>query len=128
MTYVDTSVLLAFIFAEDRVPPDSFWKGPLTSSRLAEYEVWTSIHARKSRREHADAARALLGRLAWVELAPAVLARALEPFPIPVRTLDALHLASMCFLRERTPSLEVATYDEKLAAAARSLKLKVVAP
>jgi hypothetical protein len=36
-----------------------------------------------------------------IELAPAVLSRPLEPFPLPVRTLDALHLASIEFLRAR---------------------------
>jgi type IV pilus assembly protein PilB len=30
-----------------------------------------------------------------------VLARALEPFPVPLRTLDALHLAAVAFLRGR---------------------------
>ena len=34
-----------------------------------------------------------------IESAPPVLARALEPFRIPVRTLDALHLATIEYLR-----------------------------
>ena len=44
--------------------------------------------------------RQLVGRVALLELAPPVLSRVLEPFPVVVRTLDALHLASLEFLRE----------------------------
>ena len=34
-----------------------------------------------------------------VEMVPPVLKRALEPFPTPVRTLDAIHLAAIEFIR-----------------------------
>ena len=47
--------------------------------------------------------------------------RALEPFPRPVRTLDALHLASSEFLRERQPAIRLATYDSRQAAAAKAM-------
>jgi predicted nucleic acid-binding protein len=63
----------------------------------------------------------LIGRLALVELAPPVLARALEPFPLPVRTPDALHLASAEFLRGQGQKLSLASYDERLSAAARRM-------
>jgi hypothetical protein len=49
------------------------------------------------------------------------LARALEPFPGTVRTLDALHLASVEFLRNRGQSVELATYDKRLMEAAQAL-------
>jgi predicted nucleic acid-binding protein len=126
--YVDTSVLLARLLAEDRSPPDAFWSGALVGSRLLQYETWTRIHARGAGESHGDAARNLLGRVAFLELAPPVLERALEPFPTPVRTLDALHLASACFLRDRDRTLEVATYDDRFASAAEALGLPVVRP
>ena len=56
-------------------------------------------------------------------LAPPVLARALEPFPSPVRTLDALHLASMEFLRAHGQIVNLASYDDRLRAAARALRI-----
>lgn len=62
-----------------------------------------------------------MGRIALLELVSPVLSRALEPFPRPVRTLDALHLASAEFLRERQPSMRLATYDARQAAAARAM-------
>ncbi len=125
MIYLDTSVVLAQLLAEDRIPPEALWHETLVSSRLLEYETWTRIHARRLERSHGEAVRALLGRVAFLELAPTVLARALEPFPRPVRTLDALHLASMDFLRTQGQALRLASYDEQLLTAARALKIAV---
>ena len=122
MIYLDTSVALAHLLAEDRAPPDRLWQEPLISSRLIEYEIWTRIHARKLTRSHADEVRSLLSRLALIELATPVLARALEPFPKPVRTLDALHLASMEFLRSQGQSVTLASYDERVTNCARALR------
>jgi hypothetical protein len=41
MIYVDTSVILADLLAEDVHPPPGFWQESLVSSRVLEYEVWT---------------------------------------------------------------------------------------
>jgi hypothetical protein len=69
--------------------------------------------------------RALLGRVALLELAAPVLARALEPFPMPVRTLDAFHLASLEFLKSHGQTVRLASYDERLLSAARRLGVEV---
>jgi len=122
LIYLDTSVALAHLLAEDRTPPERLWQEPLISSRLIEYEIWTRIYARKLARSHSDDVRALLGRLALIELAPPVLARALEPFPKAVRTLDALHLASMDFLQKQGQSVTLASYDDRLINGARALR------
>lgn len=37
MIYLDTSVALAHLLAEDRQPPASLWDETLVSSRLLEY-------------------------------------------------------------------------------------------
>ena len=121
MIYLDSSVALAHLLTEDRIPPDDLWQTPLTSSRLLEYEVWTRIHAHRLGTTHGDEVRSLLSRVALVELAPPVLARALEPFSRPVRTPDALHLASMEFLRGLGQRLTLATYDNRLASAGHDL-------
>jgi hypothetical protein len=119
--YVDSSVALAWLLAEDRAPPDLFWQGTLAASRLLEYEIWNRIHAHGLGRSHGEGVRDLIGRLALIELTPSVLARALEPFPRPVRTLDSLHLASMEFLRGQGQRVELASYDARLLAAAAAL-------
>jgi hypothetical protein len=115
--------LLAHLLTEDQVLPESIWRQLLVSSRLLEYEIWNRIHARRLGRTHDDEVRALVGRVALLELVPVVLARALEPFPIPVRTLDALHLASINFLLTRRQRVELASYDERLRAGARALDI-----
>ena len=126
MIYVDTSVILAQLLAEDRRPSGEFWEAPLICSRMLEYEVWNRLHARKLGESHGEAARLLIGRLAVLELAPPVLARALEPFPKPVRTLDALHLASADFLREQGQDVLVASYDKRFLTAAGAMKFETV--
>jgi predicted nucleic acid-binding protein len=125
--YLDTSVVLAHVLVEDRRPPPSLWQEALFSSRLLEYEVWVRLNARNLHQSHANVAHALTNRITFVELKPETLERALEPFPVPVRTLDALHLASMAFLLRHGQSVELATYDERLAAAARALSIPIAA-
>jgi hypothetical protein len=125
LIYLDTSAALAQLLAEDRSPPERLWQEPLISSRLLEYEIWTRIHGRKLARSHGDEVRTLLGRIALVELSQPVLTRALEPFPRPVRTLDALHLASMDFLRKQGQSITLASYDDRLINAARALRVPI---
>jgi uncharacterized protein len=123
--YLDSSVALAQIFAEDVSPPGDLWDEPLASSRLLHYEVWNWVHARRLALPHGDKVRDLLDMLIVVELTPLVLARALDPFPTPVRTLDALHLATMDFLRGQGQPLQLASYDGRLLTAARALGIPV---
>ncbi len=127
MIYLDTSVALAHLLAEDRHPPDTMWSRPLVSSRILEYEAWNRIHALGLALSHGEALRLLVGRIALLELVPPVLSRALEPFPLPVRTLDALHLASLEFLRSHGQRVELATYDDRMTAAARAMRIPLAA-
>ena len=130
MIYLDTSVALAWLLAEDRRPPATLWANTLSSSRLLEYEVWTRLYSRGLADSHGGAARSLIGRLALLELAPPVLARALEPFPTatPVRTLDALHLASCEYLRGLGQTVTLASYDRRITAVARAMEISIYEP
>ena len=123
--YLDTSVALAQLLAEDRGPALEFWGESLISSRLFEYEIWNVIHARKLGRTHGDAARTLVGRTALIELISSILDRATEPFPTAIRTLDALHLSSIVFLAESGQDIELATYDMNMTKAARALGIRI---
>ena len=67
----------------------------------------------------------MIGRVALLELLPPVLARALEPFPTPVRTLDALHLASLDFLRQQGQAIQLASYDDRMLKAAAAMAVKI---
>ena len=121
MIYLDTSVLLARLLAEDRQPADGLWNDTLVASRLLEYEVWTRLHARGLAESLGEAARNLLGRVAFIELVPSVLGRAIDGFPVPVRTLDALHLASFGHLLDHGQVLRLASYDSRMVEAAAAL-------
>jgi len=123
--YLDSSVALCHLLTEDRLVPEQLWQESLVSSRLLEFEIWTRINARRLDRSHGDHVRALVGRVALIELTPPVLARALEPFPKPVRTLDALHLASIDFLRKQGQTVTLASYDSRLIDAARALRIPI---
>jgi predicted nucleic acid-binding protein len=127
LTYVDSSVVLAYLFAEARFPPESFWRQRLTSSRLLEYEIWNRIHARRAGPASSVSARALLAGTELVDLSRSVLARALEPWPVPVRTLDALHLATADYLRRQGEPVELASYDNRLVAAVQALGIPLAA-
>ena len=121
MIYLDSSVALAHLLAEDRFPSQALWKQPLVSSRLLECEVWNRINAHRLQNSHGDAVRDLIGRVAMIEIIGPVLTRALQPFPVPVRTLDAIHLAALEFIRAQKQNVQLASYDERLLAAARVL-------
>jgi hypothetical protein len=57
MIYIDTSVALAQLLAEDRMPPIRLWQETLVASRLLIYELWTRIHARGLDESHVELAR-----------------------------------------------------------------------
>jgi hypothetical protein len=127
LIYLDSSVALGRLLGEGRAPRESLWADPIVSSRLLEYEVWNRINARGMGGALADAVAVLMEPITFVEFARTVLRRALEPFPIPVRTLDALHLATIEFLRAQGEPVELASYDNRLLAAAQALGISLAA-
>jgi hypothetical protein len=74
---------------------------------------------------HGDAVRNLIGRVAMIEMVGPVLERALRPFSVPVRTLDAIHLSALEFVRAQKQNVQLASYDERLLSAARLLGITV---
>jgi predicted nucleic acid-binding protein len=125
--YLDSSVLLASIFQEQRSPPVELWEQELTASRLLEYEVWTRLNAYGLAASHGARAKARLDRVNFVELNEWALVRALAPFPVAVRTLDALHLATMTYLHAQGQQVELSSYDNRLIAAAAALDIPLAA-
>jgi predicted nucleic acid-binding protein len=124
--YIDSSVILAQLFSEDRQPRETLWQELLVSSRLLEYEVWNRALARSDPppRKEIEAA---LRKVEMTEMSPAALRRALSPFPVAVRTLHALHLATAEYLRRQGESVELASYDNRLLAGARAIQIPIAA-
>lgn len=91
------------------------------SSRLLEYEVLNRLHVRSISGAAFEVAVSLIKSMYLLDLAPDVLARARDPFPIAVRTLDGLHLASLTHLRRTEPLVRLASYDRRMRDAAIAL-------
>jgi hypothetical protein len=125
LIYLDSSVVLARVFAEANSPSDAFWLQRFTSSKLLEYEVMNRVNQRADVAQRADNARVLIDNVELVDLPPVALARALAPFPTPVKTLDGLHLATMDYLRANGQTFRLASYDRRLIAAASAMGVAV---
>ena len=126
MVYVDTSVFIAHLLSEDRRPTQDLWQESMASSRLLEIEAWNRLHA--PAREHlGERLRLLLDRLYLLEMDTVVLGRAIEPFPIPIRALDAIHLASADYLRTTGRDVSIATYDARMRGAAERMGFEIYA-
>jgi hypothetical protein len=119
--YLDSSVALAKLLAEPCDTPNAFWRQSLVSSRLLEYEIWTRVHALRLAQKLEAQIYELIDLVKLVEMSPLVLARALEAFPVPLRTLDTLHLATVEYLRDLGEEIALASFDSRLLAAARAL-------
>jgi predicted nucleic acid-binding protein len=71
-------------------------------------------------------AQAVVEQISVIELTEAIRARAARLGPDTLRSLDALHLATALELGDDLAA--VVTYDARMAAAATSLGLAVLAP
>lgn len=59
-------------------------------------------------------------------VSPNIVERARHPFPAePIRTLDAIHLASALAVRSAVPGLELLTLDDRIRRAAKELGFHV---
>jgi len=61
-----------------------------------------------------------------LRIGPEIVERARQPFPgNPIRTLDAIHLASLLVARSAVAGLELLSLDERIRGAARRLGVRV---
>jgi len=134
-TYVDTSVLLRIILREAGALDDLRAQGGWVSSELLDVESRRTIDRLRLRGSvtAAEASERLAAIARWLEaidlvlLRPVVLARAGEPLPVSLGTLDAIHLATALVWRDRTGEpLLVATHDDAFGQAARSFGFEVM--
>ena len=94
------------------------------SSRIAEVEVVRAV--RRARPAAMSDAEAVLSRVGLVEIDAGILGVAAALRPSELRTLDAIHLASALSLGDDLG--EMVVYDDRLAAAAATVGVAVVAP
>lgn len=133
--YVDTSALLRLVLGEADALDELRSADLLVSSELLAVESLRTIDrlrvqglltaAEAIRRR--DIADEWFDAIDLVLLRAPVLARASEPMPSPLGTLDALHLATALVWRDRMGQpLSVATHDDALAQAARAFGFAVM--
>jgi uncharacterized protein len=125
MIYLDTSVVLAALFNEHIRPPQSFWAADMFSSRLLQYEVSVRLNAVSRPPQAVALAKRFFETVNFISLARPVLERVLLPFPVQVRTLDAIHLATAISLVDQGLDLQLATYDKRLSVAAQACGVKL---
>ena len=124
MIYLDSSVALAQLLAEDRRPPTDLWTESLVSSRLLEFEIMNVLRVRGHERTHEGMAKDLLARVGLLELIPEVVG-SIRGKAASARTLDMLHLASAAFLLENGAEIQLASYDSRMLDGARKLRIPV---
>ena len=133
--YLDSSVLLRKVLGEPGMLAQ--WKDVEAgvSSALIVVECLRTIDRLKLRgalspkqaARHHTKMFELFDAIEVVEISRPILSRASSPFPTPLGTLDAIHLATALAYRDiRGIKLTLATHDKMLATAARAMGLTVI--
>jgi predicted nucleic acid-binding protein len=134
IAYVDSSVLLRFVLLEEH--PLREW--PLITQRIS--SVLLHIECRRrvdrarltTRNEHTMAGyrNLLFEKLEGVDLFTVtneIIAYASQAYPLAIRSLDAIHLATALDWQQRNKQdLAFATHDGGLASAARAVGFRVL--
>ena len=135
IAYLDSSVLLRRILGQPGSLEEWPRIDPGISSALAEVECLRTLDRMRLKGDYTDDVVAerrraiydVLNSIAVVEITSAVLARAAQPFPTAIRTLDAIHLATALLWKEQAgQDLTMATHDRALAVSAKAMGLQVV--
>ena len=135
IAYLDTSALLRLVLGEAGALVELLNAEALVSSELLAVEALRTLDRLRLQgalsTEEAASRRGLVSE--WLEavdlvlLSRPVLVRASEPFPTPLGTLDALHLATALVWQDRTnQQVVLATHDRHLALAARSFGMQAL--
>jgi predicted nucleic acid-binding protein len=134
IAYLDTSALLRLVLREPDAIEELRACEALVSSELIAVESLRTIDRLRLQGALSteDAASRRETATEWLEavdlvlLQRPILARASEPFPTPLGTLDALHLSTALVWQDRMgQALVMATHDRDLALAARSFGFDV---
>ena len=135
IAYLDSSVLLRKVLRQSGSLKEWTVVRTGVASALAETECLRTLDRLRLRAGLSDQELArrratvfrLLDSLEVVEVTAPVLARAAQPLPTELGTLDAIHLATALLWREHSgDDIVMATHDASLALAARACGLMVL--
>jgi len=125
--YLETSAVLRWLFGEPDAPAIARRiqeaAEPVCSALTLLEANRALVRAERERRRWGGRLRLLRRQLGvasadWnvLEITPDIRIRAAEAFPVePVRTLDAIHLATALLLARAFPGLSVLTFDGRIA-------------
>lgn len=134
IAYIDTSALLRIVLREPGALDDLRTYDGLVSSELIAVDSARTIDRLRMQGALSmdETAERIIAVNEWLEaidlvlVRPPVLSRASDPMPMPIGTLDAIHLATALVWRDRIgPLPELATHDEALGTAARAFGFEV---
>ena len=135
IAYIDSSVLLRFVLDQPDPLSDLLRIEGRVTSLVAEVECLRAVESARTRGqldmdESADRRRlvhAYLRRMRRLPVTASVLRRAGEAYPLPVKSLDTIHLASALLLRDREArDLVFATHDRQLGRLAAVMDFPVI--
>jgi predicted nucleic acid-binding protein len=134
IAYVDSSVVLRFVLQQ----PDPLMAllecDDRVTSFVTEVECLRAVEAARLRHqlsidesgERRQVAYAHLRRMRRLLPSLSILRRAGDPYPVAIKSLDAIHLATALVWRDRrAPDLVFATHDRQLGRAAAALGFEV---
>lgn len=135
IAYLDSSALLRVILGQPRKLAE--WKAIELgiASVIIEVECLRALDrlrlANKLSGQELVSRREMIYRaledMTLVEVSTAILRRASDPLPLPLGTLNAIHLATaLVWIDDNGGALTMATHDEALGAAARASGLRVI--
>ena len=135
IAYVDSSVLLRIVLQQPGAARELLGFDDRVTSMIADVECLCAMDAALARGDLDEAqwadrrteVYAQLSRMQRVLPTASVLRRAGMPLPVPLRALDAIHLATALIWRvRRAPELVFATHDRHQARAALALGFEVL--
>lgn len=128
IAYIDSSALVKLIVREDEtsaLEADLAGRDGLVTSAVAVVECRRAVR-RAGPKRLLQQAEAVFESVYLVEMTRPILERAAALDPEVMRSLDAIHVATALSVGD--PDLELLTYDDRMADAARAGGLRVVQP
>ncbi len=129
VAYLDASVLLRHILLGEEPIRHALEFPRVVSSELIEIECRRVLHRCRLAGELTDEALTVarerldevLAGIDLLEMSRQIKQRAMGPFPVNVRTLDALHVATALMVGEDAGGVALFSHDEGMNRCARSL-------
>ncbi len=135
IAYVDSSVLLRVVLGQSNALAQWQRIASGIASALVEVESLRTLdrvrlaegYSDEIVAERREAVYRLLESMEIAEITYSVLARAAQPLPTALGTLDAIHLATALLWKEQTgKDVTMATHDTALAVASKATGLRVI--